>query len=422
MAFWNELWDSVILRIVATLLTPAIIAAVYYSSRRLVRAFRALRLVEEALQAVARTRDENGTWVEGPGFWLKQPIVPPWKDYGRRMLASIPILMVATAKGGVGKTTMSASLAAHFAMKWKQKREDPQTPKPLRVLLIDSDFQASMTTMTVPDAERFLVPSKANKLVSGEIGDGLDRGSTPRVSRPEMVALSAWTVQAAYDLAQAENRVMVEWLLPLSDVDLLAWLLRLFKLRAPQSPRSVKDVRYLLAEALHGSKVQQDYDLIIIDSPPRLTTSHVQALCASTHVLVPTILDRLSGDAVARYVDQVATHTLGPQGDKARAICPHLNLLGVVCDMVPNMPNWDLTGPVNVLRQSLVGSRLPVHIFPEDCFIRQRPPYRDCAGERIAYAAVGQAQPYQQLREEVDRLGDQIASMIGATGKGWVRT
>jgi chromosome partitioning protein len=307
-------------------------------------------------------------------------------------------------------------------MKWRQKREDPQTPKPLRVLLIDSDFQASMTTMTVPDDVRFLLPSKANRLVSGEIGDGLHRGSTPRVSRPDMVDLTAWTVPAAYDLAQAENRVMVEWLLPLSDFDLLSALLRWFKLRPPNSPRSHKDVRYLLAEALHDPQVQQDYDLIIIDSPPRLTTAHVQALCASTHLLIPTILDRLSGDAVARYVDQVATHTLGPPGDTSRAICPHLSLLGIVCDMVPRMHNWELTGPVNVLRQSLVGSRLPVHILPEDCFIRQRPPYRGCAGERIAYAAVEQARPYQQLREEVDRLGDEIARMIGATGKGWVRT
>jgi chromosome partitioning protein len=234
-----------------------------------------------------------------------------------------------------------------------------------------------------------------------------------------MLPMPAWTVPAYYDLAQAENRVLVEWLLPLSDFDLLSWLLRLFGLKPPQAPRSRKDVRYLLAEALLDPHVQRDYDLIIIDSPPRLTTSHVQALCASTHILIPTILDRLSGDAVARYVDQVATHTLGPPGDRTRAICPKLNLLGVVCDMVPNMPNWDLSGPINVLQQSLVGSRMPVHIFPEECFIRQRPPYRDCAGERIAYAAVDRAQAYEQLRDEVDRLGGEIARIIGVTGKGW---
>jgi len=419
MPFWSWFSGEFILKLVATIIMPVVIAGLYYALRRLFRAFKALRLAEEALSAVAR-KQENGVWVEGPGFWLKQPIVRP-RNYETRLQASIPIVMIATAKGGVGKTTLSGSLAAYFAMNWRQMREDQQTPKAVRVLLIDSDFQGSLTTMTVPDDDRHLLPSKANKLISGDIGDGLQRGSTPRVSRPDMLPITAWTVPAYYDLAQAENRAMVEWLLPLSDFDLLASLLRLFRLRGPKPPRLREDVRYLLAEALLDPHVQQDYDLIIIDSPPRLTTSHIQALCASTHILIPTILDRLSGDAVARYVDQVATHTLGPPGYKDRAICPKLNLLGVVCDMVPNYPNWDLSGPVNVLRQSLVGSRIPVHIFPEDCFIRQRPPYRDCAGERIAYAAVEQSQPYQHLRAEVDRLGKAIASMLGVTGKGWCR-
>jgi chromosome partitioning protein len=417
---FSELWESLVVKAIAGILTPIVAGALYYALRRLFRAFKALSLAEDALKAVARTQ-EDGVWLEGPGFWLKQPIVRPWKNYETRMQASIPILMIATAKGGVGKTTLSGSLAAYFAVNWHQTREDPMAPKPVRVLIIDSDFQGSMTTMTVPDDSRHLLPSKANKLFSGDIGDGLERSSTPRVSRPNMIPLTAWTVPAHYDLAQAENRVQVEWLLPLSDSDLLSWLLRLFKLRQPRVPRSQKDVRYLLAEALLDPRVQRDYDIVVIDSPPRLTSSHVQALCASTHILVPTILDRLSGDAVARYVDQIATHKLGPSRDETLAICPKLGLLGVVCTMVPNQPNLDLSGPLNVLRESLADSRIPVHIFPKECMIRQRPPYRECAGERIAYAAIEKSTSYQDLRNEVDHLGDQISHMIGVTGRGWLR-
>lgn len=322
MSFVWALWDSFVLKLIATVLTPVLLTLLYYAFRRLVRAFRALRLAEEALNAVVR-KQENGKWVEGPGFWLKQPIKRPWRDYETRMRASIPILMVATAKGGVGKTTLSGSLAAHFAVKWRQTREDPQVPKPVRVLLVDSDFQGSMTTMTVPDDSRHLLPSKANKLISGEIGDGLQRSSTPRVSRPEMLPLTAWTVPAYYDLAQAENRMMVEWLLPLSNFDLLGWFLRYFHLRPEQAPRSRRDVRYLMAEALLDPHVQQDYDMVIIDSPPRLTTSHVQALCTSTHILVPTILDRLSGDAVARYVDQTLPTRWGRLATSPRQFAPN---------------------------------------------------------------------------------------------------
>lgn len=252
MSLLHELGESLVVKVVASLLAPIVIALIYYALRRVFRAFRALRLAESALSAVAR-RQENGIWVEGPGFWLKKPIVPPWKDYETRMQASIPILMIATAKGGVGKTTLSGSLAAHFATRWRQTREEPQSPKPVRVLLIDSDFQGSMTTMTVPDDSRHLLPSKANKLISGEIGDGLQRTSTPRASRPNMQPISVWTVPAYYDLAQAENRVMVQWLLPLSDF------------RSAQLAASFSQ-----AQATGGSPISQGRALSAGRSPARL--------------------------------------------------------------------------------------------------------------------------------------------------------
>src|SRR5262245_43066316 len=105
MSALSALWDEFVVKLIATIISPIIVAALYYALRRLVRAFRALRLAEEALKAVSR-KQEDGLWTEGPGFWLKRPIVRPWRDYSTRMQASIPILMIATAKGGVGKTTL----------------------------------------------------------------------------------------------------------------------------------------------------------------------------------------------------------------------------------------------------------------------------------------------------------------------------
>src|SRR5262252_9735016 len=113
MPFWSWFSGEFILKLVATIIMPVVIAGLYYALRRLFRAFKVLRLAEEALSAVAR-KQENGVWVEGPGFWLKQPIVWP-RNYETRLQASIPIVMIATAKGGVGKTTLSGSLAAYFA-------------------------------------------------------------------------------------------------------------------------------------------------------------------------------------------------------------------------------------------------------------------------------------------------------------------
>ncbi len=418
MSVLYELWGSLVVKVVATIISPILLALLYYLFRRLYRAFQALRFAEAALAAVAR-RQEHDLWVEGPGFWLKPAIVRP-ANYDLRMQASIPIMMIATLKGGVGKTTLSASLAAHFAMRWTQRRQDPNTDQPLRVLLIDQDFQASLSTMTVSDQLRFRQPSKANRLVSGELGKGEIVGQAEPITRDGMVApLSIATIPAYYDLAQAENRTVIEWLLPLSDYALLARLLRLLRLRDPNPPRSLKDVRYLLAEALLDPQVQANFDLVIIDAPPRLTTSHIQAMCASTDLLVPTILDRLSFDAVGRYLNQVAIHKLDPLGGGSRAICSHLKPVGVVCTIVPR-PHGDLSGLLDELQGGIDASGLHTDIF-RDCIIHHRPPYRDCAGDRIAYAADTTARPYEELRTEVDSLGDAVADKLGAKRRGWVR-
>ena len=59
-------------------------------------------------------------------------------------------------------------------------------------------------------------------------------------------------------------------------------------------------------------------------------------------------------------------------------------------------------------------------IFAE-CIIHQRPPYRDCAGEMIAYASTTKSRDFEELRDEVDKLGYAVADKLGATQRGWQR-
>lgn len=418
IGFWAELWKSIAGKTLAALLTPVLFTIIWIAIRRFYLAFNALWHAERALKAVARKKKDD-LWTEGPGFWLRQPIRKPIR-YADLQGTSIPILMIAATKGGVGKTSLAGSLAAHFAMRWSRQQHG-MGEKPLRVLVIDQDFQGSFTTMTVDASTRYAQPSKANRLVSGEVGAAGLAGLAERISQTGMKeGLTIWTVPAYYDLAQAENRMLIEWLLPLSTNGLVSRLLTLLKIRSAELPKFGADVRYVLAEALLDANVQTSFDLVIVDSPPRLTTSHIQAMCASTHLLVPTILDGLSGDAVGRYLDQIATHKLGPPGDETAAICPHIRPIGVVCTMLP--PNHgSLLGKINLLRQRISAARLKTDIVPEDCFIRQRTPYRDHAGERIAYAASSNDRAHEDLRTEVDHLGDYIAPLLGAAAKGWKR-
>jgi chromosome partitioning protein len=77
-----------------------------------------------------------------------------------------------------------------------------------------------------------------------------------------------------------------------------------------------------LATVLLDDEIQQHFDRVIIDTAPRLTTSFVNGLCTATHLLVPTILDNMSANAVDNFLSQV--RALKPR------ICPQLNLLGIV--------------------------------------------------------------------------------------------
>jgi chromosome partitioning protein len=413
-----EIWNSLFAKTVALIISPIVFYLVFSLSRRVYLAFKALQLTEAALKSVAREK-KNGLWTEGLGFWLKRPITRP-SNYNDLQGNSIPILMIAATKGGVGKTSLAGSLAAHFALRWTQRRQDQNADRPLRVLVIDQDFQGSFSTMTVDVDHRYQQPSKANRLVSGALADGSVALEAEPVTQPGMLnPLSIRTIPAYYDLAQAENRVLIEWLFPLSVEGLASRLLHFLRIGQLQ-PRSFRDIRYVLAEALLDPQVQATFDLVIIDSPPRLTPSHIQAMCASTHLIIPTILDGLSGDAVARYLDQVATHKLGPAGNGSHAICPYLQTIGIVCTLVPNN-RANLEGPLTVLGGRIAAAPVRPNIVPQDCFIRQRPLYRQHAGEIIAYASLSKDQDHRELRAEVDNLGDWIAPRLGAEARGWTR-
>jgi Mrp family chromosome partitioning ATPase len=211
--------DPAVVKSLLTYLLPLLIPMVFYAFRRVYLAFQALHLLEDARKTVAQvTRDDKTT--EGPGFWLKKPIRRP-ANYAQ-LRGSIPILMIAATKGGVGKTSLTSSLAAYFATKWTTHQQSSGTNQPLRVLVIDQDFQGSFTTMTTHGNNRGHLPSKANRLVSGELGNGVLVQVAEAITQDGMTPLpSIRTISADYDLAQAENRKLIEWLLPLSDKGLV---------------------------------------------------------------------------------------------------------------------------------------------------------------------------------------------------------
>ena len=84
-------------------------------------------------------------------------------------------------------------------------------------------------------------------------------------------------------MATLENRLLIECLLQ-DDAD---------------------DGRYRLANILLDEEVTNTFDVALIDVPPRLTAGAINAFCVSTHLLIPTVYDVLSAEAVGTFLHGV---------------------------------------------------------------------------------------------------------------------
>ena len=210
-------------------------------------------------------------------------------------------------------------------------------------------------------------------------------------------------VTAYYDLAQADNRVMVEWLLrprqkpPRSLRHALADLIigRLFR---------ATDVRYTLAEMLHSSAMRSAFDLVIIDCPPRLTTSEMQAFCAATHLLIPTIFDRPSAEAVVSLANQIETL-------KGEGICPHLQYVGVVGTKWKANFNAQ-QAELAFLTQQLAGNRSGLAVLHQDNFVPMTVQIVENADQGIAYIMMPDNDRVG-VREAIETLARTIAGQMG---------
>lgn len=376
---WEDWLAKLIVLVVVSALGTLALWVLSKIRPELIKIFTSNQRLRRALSAVGP---------DSKGIWLANSItIERSSDYVRWLRVSKPIVVVANLKGGVGKTTITSNLIAHYAIR-----------KCERVLAIDLDFQGSLTAnaLSVEDRDHLLlVQSDGGLSKAGHLIDDRDASWLHDAADPVAGVPTAKIIPTYYSLAAMENRVMVEWLLG----------------------KRTDDIRYHLAGLLHDEVIQRSFDRILIDAPPRLTTATIQGLCAATHVLIPTVLDDLSTEAVGAFADQLRVH---------QSLWPHLKIIGAVGTMTTNStmsPQRPLTdvevdalaaGRV-ALAEALKEAAPPLReatFLPIECFIPDRTELGRAAGHRIVYASESKAEPIQDIREAFDRLGEEIDRRI----------
>ena len=292
---------------------------------------------------------------------LRRPVPPP--NFDERMRSSrLKVLMIANLKGGVGKTTLVANLAAYFSLKLSK-----------RVLLIDFDYQGSLTRTMLTAANTTLGSSiLVDALLDGRF-KGADIAKAGRDLSAVLKGARLFTSGQTFD--RVENRLMMQWLV--GEIE--------------------ADVRYRLADLLLSKPVQDEFDVVLVDAPPRLSLGTINALCASHAILIPTILDALSVDAVGQFLQRA---------NGFRPLNKSLEFAGVVAsNTYQQVLNDDERASAESAKLALAGWHGRSHMFTRNI------PHL-AALSRSAGRGIGYVDDRNKARKFFNELGGEISEQL----------
>ena len=308
------------------------------------------------------------------------------------------IISIINYKGGVGKTTLTANLAAELAYRGK------------RVLLLDMDAQCSLTFSFVsPDYWRDELSGNDTSQNDKTIKRWFDGIVDTELSMPKLSDLLVPQMKINKErLVDREGKIdLIPSHLGLINVDLkLATQLGGYDME--QTKRSYIRVHGRLRKDLVAFAGNAGYDLVLIDCPPNFNIVTKNAILASNSILVPAKPDYLSTlgiDYLVRsYRELVKNFTEFSDED---IVGPEI--LGVVFTMIQIYGEK----PIKAQRGYMRGKNIPVPVF--DSWIRENKSIFANAPEYgIPVVLNSYDQPtHYSLVEELEILADEFCRKVG---------